>query len=231
MLTEMDDQLHDDLELKLSLQPSRTRSQTRNGHNQSRSSSIEPMSVQLDDNTEPATLRGHSQLKQPDTNDSYTKQRMADLEAEYDKVKEAMFKMSVDLISIEKLAEDRAHEIVELELEANRHSCFITSNPSVYCVLQELAVVKKERDALRRELDVQHVAAEVDLSECATMGEALGDSLFGDPLHQKEVAELKRLVNFYKQNSERTCRQLQELQLQLRSQQSIKDNEVASDDK
>ncbi|KXJ85109.1 hypothetical protein Micbo1qcDRAFT_181105 [Microdochium bolleyi] len=210
----MDDQLQDDLGTKLSLQLRRTRPETRpetrKEYNQSRSPSTEPMSPQVDDNT------------------SYTKQRIADLQADYNTVKDAMFKMSVDLMSAEQVADERAKQIVELELEleAIRNSHFASGNPSVHRVLQELADVKKERDVLKREIDSYRSAADAGLSKCVTMAKTQEDSP-----HQNEVAELKRLLSFYKQYNERNSRQIQELLLELKSQQSVNDNEVASENK
>lgn len=214
----MHDQPQDDLGMKLSLQFRQTKPETNKECSQSRSPSTEPMSLQVYDNTGPA-LSWHAQPKQPETDESYTKQRIADLQANYDKVNDAMFKMSVDLMSAEQVANERAKQIVELELESNRNSGFTRGNPNVYRVLQDLADVKKERDALRREIDSQRSAADGGLSECATMAETLDDSP-----HQKEVAELKRLLSFYKQHNGRISRQVEELKLELKSQQSVNDN-------
>ncbi|KXJ87556.1 hypothetical protein Micbo1qcDRAFT_208171 [Microdochium bolleyi] len=218
----MDEKPATEIEKKQSPQFSRARLETRKANFQRRLSSMGTSDTQLDaqldhnvsDNIE-QELSSEARLKQPETNETYHDQRMADLEEAYDRVKDAVFRMSVDLMAAERITDDRAHEILELKLAANQLPNTAKPSTTFYSLLEELAEVKEERDALQYELNTRQTAARVLQSERVAMEEDKDSAA-----HHGEVTELKRLVDFYKKKSERASRQVQELRLQLNAEQA-----------
>lgn len=156
--------------------------------------------------------------------------RVSVLTAELDTARAALTTMALDLMTAEKVLQEREQHISALEQKI-AHASEATTDPSWLVVLKDLQTQCERAEAQRGDGQERpsHTRA------MATAGQQ-DPVLDGNTMrekeeeHRKEVDELKRLIKFYKYNSECSAKHVERLQREVQDQAAPDDKSESGAD-